>query len=76
LITELPETLDNDMKGLVGILPGGVIGDADGIVVGLRDARLVHRKINNEVHIVATGVGCRQRSKDANRAHFTGQRIE
>ena len=40
-------------NGLIRILACCVVGDADGLVVGLRDAWLIDEKINNEVDVVA-----------------------
>src|SRR6476660_3201461 len=51
-ITELTETLNDDVHGLISILACCIVGDADGLVVGLRDSWLIHEKINNEVDVV------------------------
>ena len=41
------------MQGLVWILTCSVVGHADGLVVGLRDARLIDQKIDDEVDVIA-----------------------
>ena len=61
--------------GLVCILARSVVGYADRLLVGLRDARLIDQKINNEVDVIAAGACC-ERSKYSDRVHFTSQRVE
>ena len=60
-IGELTKALDDEVQGLVRILPRRLIGHPDGLVIGLRDAWLVDKKINNEVDVVTAGACRRQR---------------
>ena len=54
-IGELTKALDDDVQGLIGIFARSLIGHPDGLVIGLGDARLVDKKINNEVDVVTAG---------------------
>jgi hypothetical protein len=64
------------MQCLVGILPGRVIGNSDGLVIGLCDAWLVHQKINSQVEVLASGACRGQWPKHPDRSNFAGQRVQ
>jgi hypothetical protein len=75
-ISQLAEAFDDHMQGLVGILPGCVVGNPDGLVIGLCDAWLVHQKINSEVEVLASR-DCRgQWPKHPDRSNLPGQRVQ
>ena len=63
-IGELAKTLNDEVQCLIRISPRGLAGHPDGLVARLRDAWLVDQKIDDEVDVVTTGAGRRQRPED------------
>ena len=76
---QLPESVNDDVQGLLGVHPGRVIAHAQRLVIGLVDPGLVDQQVNGQIPLRATTWNRRrrgQRPEHPDRPDLASQRVQ